>query len=122
MDRGYIDFGRLWRFTENQAFFVTRAKKSIDYKRQCWREVDKSTGLRSDTTIRLCGPKTAGLYPQPLRRIGYWAEDLDKRMVFLTNNFQLPALVVADLYRRRWDVEAYQPHYTSSACFYRLAA
>jgi len=107
MDRGYIDFGRLWRFTENLAFFVTRAKKTIDYKRQCWREVDKSTGLRSDTTIRLCGPKTAGLYSQPLRRIGYWAEDLGKRMVFLTNNFELPALVVAELYRRRWDVELF---------------
>jgi hypothetical protein len=107
MDRGYIDFGRLWRFTENLAFFVTRAKKTIDYKRQCWREVDKSTGLRSDTTIRLCGPKTAGLYSQPLRRIGYWAEDLGKRMVFLTNNFELPALTIAQLYECRWQVELF---------------
>lgn len=106
-DRGYIDFARLYRFTQNLAFFVTRAKRDMDYKRQCWREVDKSTGLRSDTTIRLCGPKTAGLYPQPLRRIGYWAEDLGKRMVFLTNNFELPALTVAELYRRRWDVELF---------------
>jgi hypothetical protein len=106
-DRGYIDFARLWRFTQNLAFFVTRAKRDLDYKRQYWREVDKSTGLRSDTTIRLCGPKTAGLYPQPLRRIGYWAEDLGKRMVFLTNNFELPALTIAELYRRRWDVELF---------------
>jgi hypothetical protein len=107
MDRGYIDFARLYRFTQNLAFFVTRAKKGLDYKRQCWREVDKSTGLRSDTTIRLCGPKTAGLYPQPLRRIGYFAQDLQKRMVFLTNNFDLPALTIAELYRKRWDVELF---------------
>jgi IS4 transposase len=107
MDRGYIDFGRLRRFVESQAFFVTRAKKTLDYKRIDWREVDKSVGLRSDTTIRLCGPKTADLYPMPLRRIGFWAEDLNKRMVFLTNNFQLPALAVTQLYRRRWDVELF---------------
>lgn len=107
MDRGYIDFARLYRFQHNLAFFVTRAKKDMDYKRQCWRKVDKSTGLRSDTTIRLCGPRTAGLYPQPLRRIGYFAEDLQKRMVFLTNNFDLPALTVAELYRKRWDVELF---------------
>jgi hypothetical protein len=106
-DRGYIDFTRLYRFTQSLAFFVTRSKKDLAYKRQCWRAVDKSIGLRSDTTIRLCGPKTAGLYPQPLRRIGYWAEELDKRMVFLTNNFELPALTVAQLYRRRWDVELF---------------
>jgi hypothetical protein len=105
LDRGYIDFARLWRFTQNLAFFVTRAKRDIDYKRQCWRDVDKSTGLRSDMTIRLCGRKTAGLYPQPLRRIGYYAQDLGKRMVFLSNNFELPALAIAELYRRRWDVE-----------------
>lgn len=107
MDRGYIDFGRLYRFTEHLAFFVTRAKRDLDYKRQCWRPVDKSAGLRSDTTIRLCGPKTAMLYPQPLRRIGYFAEDLGKRMVFLTNNFDLPALTIAELYRKRWDVELF---------------
>ncbi len=107
MDRGYIDFKRLFRFTQNMAFFVTRAKKDSDYKRQAFRPVDRSTGLRSDTTIRLCGPKTAGLYPQPLRRIGFWAEDLEKRLVFLTNNFDLPAMVIAQLYRRRWRVELF---------------
>jgi hypothetical protein len=107
MDRGYIDFARLWRFTQGLAFFVTRAKKDMDYKRQNWREVDKSTGLRSDTTIRLCGPKTAGLYPQPLRRVGYWAEDLNRKFVFLTNNFDLPALTIAHLYHRRWTVELF---------------
>jgi len=106
-DRGYIDFARLYRFTRNFAFFITRSKKDMDYKRRSWRPVDKSTGLRSDSSIRLCGPKTAGLYPQPLRRIGYWAQDLNKRMVFLSNNFELPALTIAELYRRRWDIELF---------------
>jgi len=107
LDRGYIDFARLYRLALGQSFFIIRAKKGLDFKRQNWREVDKSTGLRSDTTIRLCGPRTAGLYPQPLRRIGYWAPDLGKRMVFLTNNFELPALTVAELFHRRWDVELF---------------
>ena len=107
MDRGYIDFGRLWRFTQCQAFFITRAKKTLDYRPVGRRVVDKSTGIRSDRTIRLCGPKTGGLYPMPLRRIVYWAVDLNKRMIFLTNNFTLPALAVAELYRRRWDVELF---------------
>jgi transposase len=107
LDRGYIDFARLYRFTQHRACFVTRAKKDLDYKRQSWRAVDKRSGLRSDTTIRLCGPKTAGLYPQPLRRIGYYAQDLGKRMVFLSNNFELPALTIAELYRKRWDVELF---------------
>jgi len=107
MDRGYIDFARLYRFTQNLAFFVIRAKRDLDYKRQSWRSVDKSSGLRSDTTIRLCGPKTSGLYPQPLRRIGYYAQDIQKRMVFLTNNFDLPPLTICELYRKRWDVELF---------------
>jgi hypothetical protein len=107
IDRGYIDFARLWRFNQNMAFFITRAKKGMDFKRRSWREVDKSTGLRSDTTIRLCGPKTSRLYPQPLRRIGFFAEEQGRRMVFLTNNFDLPALSIAELYRRRWDVELF---------------
>jgi hypothetical protein len=107
MDRGYIDFARLYRFTQGLAFFVTRAKKGLDYKRRAWRAVDKATGLRSDTTIRLCGPKTAGLYSQPLRRIGYCVLETGKRLVFLTNHFELPALTIAQLYHRRWDVELF---------------
>jgi hypothetical protein len=107
MDRGYTDFARLFRFTRGMAFFITRAKKDADYKRQASRAVDRSTGLRSDTTIRLCGPKTSELYPQPLRRIGLWVEELQKRLVFLTNNFDLPPLVIAQLYRRRWRVELF---------------
>jgi len=107
MDRGYIDFGRLYRFTTSLAFFVTRAKSRHDYVRLSYRHVDKSTGLRSDQTIRLSGPKTSKLYPVPLRRISYFDAETNKRLVFLTNNFELPALVIAQLYKCRWRVELF---------------
>ncbi|HET6429738.1 MAG TPA: IS4 family transposase [Phycisphaerae bacterium] len=107
MDRGYTDFERLYRFTQGLAFFIIRAKRDLDFARQAYREVDKSTGLRSDSTIRLCGPKTSMLYPDPLRRISYYATDIDKRFVFLTNNFALPALTIAQLYKCRWQVELF---------------
>jgi hypothetical protein len=107
MDRGYTDFARLYRFTQNLAFFVTRAKRDLDFTRKSYRLVDKSTGLRSDQTIILCGPKTAQRYPVPLRRITYYAADIDKRFVFLTNNFALSALTIAELYKCRWQVELF---------------
>ena len=107
MDRGYIDFARLHAFTQGLAFFVTRAKRDMDFSRRSYQPVDKSTGLRSDQTIVLCGPKTSHLYPQPLRRVSYHALDIDKRFVFLTNNFSLPALTVAMLYQCRWQVELF---------------
>jgi hypothetical protein len=107
LDRGYIDFARLYAFTQGLAFFVTRAKSTLDFRRTERRVVDKSTGLRSDNTIVLCGPKSSTLYPQPLRRIRYYAEEQDRRLVFLTNNFALPALTIAHLYRRRWQVELF---------------
>jgi hypothetical protein len=107
MDRGYIDFERLYRFTQGMAFFIIRAKRDLDFARRAYREVDKTTGLRSDQTIILCGPKTSGLYPDPLRRVSYYAADIDKRFVFLTNNFILPALTVAQLYKCRWQVELF---------------
>ena len=107
MDRGYIDFARLHAFTQGLAFFVTRAKRDLDYARRSCRHVDKSTGLRSDSTIVLCGPKSSGFYPDPLRRVSYYAADIDKRFVFLTNNFTLPALTIAKLYRCRWQVELF---------------
>jgi transposase len=106
-DKGYIDFARLYRFTREMAFFVTRAKRDLDYTRKSRRSVDKSTGLRSDQMIVLCGPKSAERYPVPLRRIGYYAADLDKRFVFLTNNLTLPALTIAQLYKSRWQVELF---------------
>jgi hypothetical protein len=107
MDRGYIDFARLYRITEQLAFFVTRAKRNIDYSRRESRAVDKSTGLRSDQTIVLQGSKTSHLYPAPLRRIAFYDEEHQRRLVFLTNNFDLPALTIAQLYRCRWRVELF---------------
>ena len=107
MDRGYTDFERLYRFTQGMAFFIIRAKRDLDFARRAYREVDKTTGLRSDQTILLCGPKTSTLYPDPLRRISYYAADIDKRFVFLTNNFALPALTIAQLYKCRWQVELF---------------
>jgi hypothetical protein len=107
MDRGYVDFRRLYRFTICSAFFVTRAKRGLDYTRRSRRRVDKSTGLRSDQTIVLAGPKTSRLYPEPLRRISFYDADNDRRFVFLTNNFTLPALTIAKLYKCRWQVELF---------------
>lgn len=107
MDRGYTDFRRLYSFTQGLAFFIIRAKRDLAYTRRSYRVVDKSTGLRSDQTIILCGPKTSGLYPQPLRRISYYAAENNKRFVFLTNNFTLPALIIAQLYKCRWQVELF---------------
>ena len=107
MDRGYLDFGRLHRFTTGLAFFVTRAKSNLDFTRRSSRTVDKATGLRSDQTIVLSGPKTSVLYPDPLRRIGFRDPETGKRFTFLTNNFDLPALTICHLYKSRWQVELF---------------
>ena len=106
-DRGYTDFGRLFRLTEALAFFVIRGKRGLDYARRVSRPVDTATGLRSDQTIVLCGPKTATLYPVPLRRITYVDPETQQRFVFLTNDFTLPALQIAQLYQCRWQVELF---------------
>ncbi|MCK5174925.1 MAG: IS4 family transposase [Planctomycetes bacterium] len=107
MDRGYPDFARLYRFPKSLAFFVTRAKKKLAYTRQVYRLVDKTTGLRSDQTIKLTGPKTSKRYPEPLRRIGYYDIDTKKQFIFLTNNFALDALTIAQLYKCRWQIELF---------------
>ena len=107
MDRAYVDFRRLHTITQSLAFFVTRAKANLDYQRRSYRQVDKSTGLRSDQTIVLKGPKSSQLYPDPLRRVSYWDSEYHRRLVFLTNNFVLPALTIAQLYRYRWRVELF---------------
>jgi hypothetical protein len=107
MDRGYIDFTRLYRFTQHGAFFVTRGKKQLDYTLRARRQVDKSTGLRCDQTIALAGPKSSQLYPVELRRVAFYDAERDRRFVFLTNNIDLPALVVAQLYRCRWQIELF---------------
>ena len=107
MDRGYVDFGRLHRFTLCGAFFVTRGKRNLDYTRRVRRAVDKATGLRSDQTIVLAGPKSSKLYPNALRRISFYDADHQRRLVFLTNNFSLPALTITQLYKCRWQVELF---------------
>jgi len=107
MDRGYLDFKRLYRFTTGSAFFVTRSKRNLDCTRRARRPVDKATGLRSDQTIVLAGPKTSRLYPAPLRRIVFYDVEQKRRLVFLTNNFTLPALTIARLYKCRWQVELF---------------
>jgi hypothetical protein len=107
MDRGYIDFQRLYRFTTCSAFFVTRGKRGLDFTRRARRRVDKTTGLRSDQTIVLAGPKTSRLYPDPLRRVVFYDAEHDRRFVFLTNNFTLPALTIARIYKCRWQVELF---------------
>ena len=107
MDRGYVDFARLHRFAACAAFFVTRGKRNLDCTRRARRAVDKSTGLRSDQTIVLAGPKSSRLYPDALRRIAFYDVARQRRLVFLTNNFTLPALTIAQLYKCRWQVELF---------------
>jgi uncharacterized protein DUF4372/DDE family transposase len=107
MDRGYVDFERLYRFTLAGAFFVTRGKRNLDCACRERRAVDKATGLRSDQTIVLVGPKSSQLYPAPLRRIAFYDAENQRRLVFLTNNFALPALTIARLYKSRWQVELF---------------
>src|SRR6266481_3082903 len=107
IDRGYVDFARLYRFTQAAAFFITRTKKNTQFYRRYSHIVDRSTGVRSDQTIVLTGPKSSRLYPDPLRRIHYFNAEKDLRLIFLTNKFRFPALTIAQLYRARWKVELF---------------
>ena len=107
LDRGYGDFARLFTFTESCASFVSRARRNTQFYRRCSHPVDASTGVRSDQTILLTGPKRARLYPNLLRRIHYFDAEKDLRVIFLPNNLPLPALVIAQLYRARWRVELF---------------
>jgi hypothetical protein len=107
MDKGYIDFATLYNFSKSNCFFIIRAKNNTVYYRKCSRPIDKTTGLRSDQTIKLTGPKTSQLYPIPLRRISFRDEEQQRNFVFLTNNFQLDALTVCRLYNLRWQIELF---------------
>jgi len=107
MDRGYLDFARLYTFTQNLSTFITRAKSNFDYRRRCYRKVDKTTGLRCDQMIMLNGFYASQDYPAVLRRIGYFDTETNKKFIFLTNNFALPALTIARLYKYRWRIEIF---------------
>ena len=107
MDRGYVDFERLFLLHRLGAFFVVRAKSNIQFRRRYSAAADRSTGVRCDQTIVLTGVKSRKRYPQPLRRVGYRDAQSDRRFDFLTNHFAIPATTVAELYRHRWQVELF---------------
>ena len=107
LDRGYVDFARLHIFTQACAFFITRAKKNMQFYRRSSCTVKRWTGVRCDQTIRLTGIRTAQRYPDPLRRIHYCDTEKDSRLTFLTNHFLLPPLTIAQLDRARWQVELF---------------
>ena len=106
-ERAYTDFARLYRFSTSAAFFVTRAKRDLDFRCRPSAPVDKAMGLRCDQSIRLQGPLTSRRYLVLLRRIRYVEPQTGKRLVFLTNNFSLPALTIAQLYHCRWRIELF---------------
>ena len=107
MDRGYLDFERLYVFTLCAAFFVVRTKSNVLLQRRYSHPVDKSTGVRSDHTVVLTAINSAMAYPETLRRVSYVDVETRKRFKFLTNNFTLPALTIAQIYKCRWQVELF---------------
>jgi IS4 transposase len=107
MDCGYVDFRRLYTLHQAGALFVTRTKINMNYHRVYLRAVDKRTGLRFDQSIALDGFYTRREYLQHLRRVGFVDPETGKRLIFLTNHFSLPALTIAALYKRRWQVELF---------------
>src|SRR3974390_3731885 len=107
MDRGYIDFERLYVFTLCSAFFVVRTKQNVLLERRYSHPVDKRTGVRSDQTVILTAINSAKAYPETLRRVSFYDNETDKRLKFLTNNFVLPALTIAQIYKSRWQVELF---------------
>jgi len=107
MDRGYVDFGRLYVMHQSGAFFVTRAKSNIRARRVYSTPVDKTTGLICDQSIKLCGVNSLRAYPEHLRRVRFKDPTTGKTLVFLTNNTALPAIVIAQLYKSRWQVELF---------------
>ena len=107
MDRGYIDFERLYRFVLESAFFVVPTKTNVLLQRRYSRSVDKTTGLRSDHAVILASPGSARAYPDALRRVTYCDPETGKRLKFPTNNFALPPLAIAQIYKKRWAVELF---------------
>ena len=107
MDRGYLDFKRLYTLNQFRAFYVIRSKTNTKFRRLYSCAVDKSIGLRCDQTIVLTGQDSATDYPEKLRRVKYYDAEIDKRFSFLTNNFIVPAYVIAELYKCRWQIELF---------------
>lgn len=107
MDRGYTDFSRLYAVTQASAFFVIRAKSNLKSRRLYSHPVDKATGVACDQSILLTVVKSAGDYPDKLRRVRYYDAETSKTLVFLTNNFLPPAVTIAQLYKQRWQVELF---------------
>jgi uncharacterized protein DUF4372/DDE family transposase len=107
MDRGYLDFKRLHRLTLAASFFVTRTKDNVLLQRRYSHPVEESTGVKSDHTVILTSQASAKNYPAPLRRVRYFDAEHQRFLVFLTNNFDLPALTIANLYKSRWQVELF---------------
>jgi hypothetical protein len=107
LDRGYVDFERLFVFTLSLAFFLVRSKSNVKLQRRYSHPVDKASGVRSDHTVILLAVGSAKVYPDPLRRVTYVDLETNKRLTFLTNNFTLPALTIARIYKSRWQVELF---------------
>jgi len=107
LDRGYLDFGRLYTLHEHRVFFIIRAKTNLQSRRITSRSVDKTMDLTSDQTIVLTGPRSKVEYPEPLRRVRFFDRENDRHFTFLTNNFLQPALTIAQLYKLRWRVELF---------------
>ncbi len=107
MDRGYVDFDRLYFFTLCSAFFVLRTKENVLLQRRYSHPVDHSTGVRSDHTVILTAIESVKVYPDALRRVSYLDTETNKRLKFLTNNFVLPAFTIAQIYKCRWQVELF---------------
>jgi IS4 transposase len=107
MDRGYLDYARLYKIHLSAAYFVTRAKSNFSFQRIYSQKIDKATGLKCDQIITLWGHYGKKDYPERLRRISYYDEKQNKKLVFLTNNFTLSALTITELYRKRWQVELF---------------
>jgi len=107
MDRGYFDFKRLYQIHKQKAFFIIRAKASLSFTRLYSQKVDKTTGLRCDQIIKLNHFYAKKNYPEKLRRVKYYDEETDRYYIYLTNNFNLDAINIADLYKHRWQIELF---------------
>jgi len=107
VDRAYVDFKWLWSINQEKAFYVTRLKRSINWNRVVSHPVEKSLGLRCDQEILLSNPKSTKLYPERIRRVSFRDKNRGKSLVFLTNNFDLPAISIATIYKQRWEIELF---------------